>query len=262
MEKTRLLSDKEQILSYLETDRFYAAYAIGDLEPGMYEQSTFAAAERGGHIEALVLHFTGVKPPPLFLMGKPDGVKAILESTLHPKWVYLNCREEHLPTTTQFYSWEEPVHMWRMVLDPARFSPLPAQCVRLSIVHTDALTELYAFGGAEAFGPAQVPQGEFWGIFENGHLVTAAGTHLVSPTYGVAAVGNVFTHPEKRGRGLGTASTSAVIAALLQRGIRDIVLNVAQTNQSAIHVYEKLGFERYCPFLEGQANTLAASSAN
>jgi ribosomal protein S18 acetylase RimI-like enzyme len=257
-----MLSDKEEILSHLETDRLYAAYAIGDLEPGMFDQSIFAAAKRGGQPEALVLHFSGLRPPPLFLMGKPDGLKAILETALCPEWVYLNCREAHLPVTQQFYRWEEIVPMWRMVLDPARFNITPTQCCRLTADHTDALVELYAVGGADAFGPAQVPQGEFCGILEHGRLVAAAGTHLVSPTYGVAAVGNVFTHPDHRGRGFGTATTNAVVAALLQRGIRDIVLNVAQTNQMAIRVYEKLGFERYCPFLEGRAYSLAASSAN
>ena len=37
MWKASELTDKAQILSYLETDRLYAAYAIGDLEPGMFE---------------------------------------------------------------------------------------------------------------------------------------------------------------------------------------------------------------------------------
>jgi predicted GNAT family acetyltransferase len=84
-------------------------------------------------------------------------------------------------------------------------------------------------------------------------LVAVAGTHLVSPTYNVAAVGNVFTHPNYRGRGFGTATTSAVVDELLESGIRDIVLNVSRGNAIAVRLYERLGFERYCPFLEGPA---------
>ena len=89
---TRKLTDKPQILSFLETDRLYAAYAIGDLEPGMFAQSTWAGAERDGRMEALALYYTGLKPPALFLMGDADGLRAILEDALCPEWVYLTCR--------------------------------------------------------------------------------------------------------------------------------------------------------------------------
>jgi predicted GNAT family acetyltransferase len=73
-------------------------------------------------------------------------------------------------------------------------------------------------------------------------------------------VGNVFTHPDHRGRGYGTATTGAVVAELLQRGIRDVVINVDQENVVAVRIYERLGFERYCPFLEGPASPSASTA--
>lgn len=85
-------------------------------------------------------------------------------------------------------------------------------------------------------------------------LIAVAGTHLVSSTYGVAAVGNVFTHPDYRGRGYGAAATSAVVTELLAHGIRDIVLNVGEDNAPALHPYERLGFELHCRFTEGPAS--------
>jgi len=247
------LTDKSQILAFLETDRLYAAYAIGDLEPMMFAQSAWAGAERAGRLRALVLHFRGLKPPALFLMGDTDGLRAILEDVLCPERVYLTCRAEHLPMPRDFYVWDETIPMWRMVLQPSYFRPVEGDCVRLTPAHSNQLTELYALGGGNAFDPAQVQHGVFYGIFADGQLVAAAGTHLVSSTYGVAAVGNVFTHADYRGRGYGTVTTSTVLAELLQRGIRDVVLNVSQENESAIRIYEHLGFERYCPFLEGPA---------
>jgi GNAT superfamily N-acetyltransferase len=253
MWKTSKLTGKPQILAYLETDRLYAAYAIGDLEPGMFEQSTWAGAERASRLQALALHFRGLRPPALFLMGDADGLRAILEHVLCPEWVYLTCRTGHLSMTRDFYVWDETIPMWRMMLQPASFRPVKGDCVRLGPAHSNRLTELYALGGGTALGPAQMEHGVFYGVLVDGQLVAAAGTHLASPTYGVAAVGNVFTHPDCRGRGYGTATTSAVVAELLQCGIHDIILNVSQDNAGAVRIYERLGFERYCLFLEGPA---------
>lgn len=250
---TRELAQKSEILAYLETDRLYAAYAIGDLEPGMFEQCRWAGAEERGQLQALALLFLGLKPPPLFLMGRNNGLRAILETVPYPRNVYLTCRMEHLATTQSFFDWEETVAMWRMVLQPACFRPVQAGSVRLLPNDLCQLSALYDLGGGMAFDIRQVEHGIFSGIFVSGQLVAAAGTHLVSPTYSVAAVGNVFTHPDHRGQGYGSATTSAVVAELLQRGIHDIVLNVSQENLVAIRIYERLGFERYCAFLEGSA---------
>jgi GNAT superfamily N-acetyltransferase len=255
MWKTGKLTDKSEILAYLETDRLYAAYAIGDLEPGMFEQTTWAKAEETGQLQALVMLFRGLNPPVLFLMGGTDSLRAILEEGLFPQRVYLICRPEQLLMTHDFYLWEETVPMWRMVLKPSSFRPVKGDCVRLEHVHYDQLVELYTLYRISAFSPAQLQQGIFYGVLVRGQVVSAAGTHLISPAYSVAAVGNILTHPDYRELGYGTAATSAVVAELLQRGIRDIILNVGQDNAGAIRIYERLGFQRYCTFFEGPAST-------
>lgn len=256
MWKSRELTDKPRILAFLETDRFYAAYAIGDLQPGMFEQCTWAGAEKAGRLAALALLFRGLTPPAFFVMGHAGGLQAILEDVLHPEQVYLACRTEHLQAVRSYYHWDTLIPMWRMVLKPQRFRPIQGECIRLFPGHSSQVTELYALGGGDAFDPTQLQNGVFYGVRINDHLVAVAGTHLISPTYGVAAVGNVFTHPDHRGRGYGSATTSAVIAELYQRGIRDIILNVGQENRTAIRVYERLGFHCHCPFLEGLAVAL------
>jgi ribosomal protein S18 acetylase RimI-like enzyme len=143
-----------------------------------------------------------------------------------------------------------------MVLEAENFRPVEGDYVRLTSEFPGRLAALYAHGSTDAFSPAQLKDGAFTGIVVDGQLVAAAGTHLVSGTYGVAAVGNVFTHPNHRGKCHATVTTSGVVAELLGRGIREIVLNVAQDNDAAIHVYQRLGFERYCPFIEGHTERL------
>jgi ribosomal protein S18 acetylase RimI-like enzyme len=251
--KTTELTDKRRILAFLQLDRRYAAYAIGDLQDVMFEQSAWAGAERGGQLRALVLHFRGLTIPALFLMGENDGLRAILQQSLRPERVFFMCRTEHLTTTQEFYTWEGTNPMWRMVLQPRRFQPLEGECIQLGPAHYTELLQLYTGGGGDAFNLMQLEHGVFFGVAVHDQLVAVAGTHLVSPTYGVAALGNVFTHPDCRGRGYGTLTTAAVVAELLRLGIPDIVLNVSQANSAAIRIYERLGFERYCPFLEGAA---------
>ena len=70
------LDDRERLRSFLETDRPYAAYAIADLEPGPFALCTWGGAECAGSLRALVLHYRGLAPNPLLLMGEVDGVAA------------------------------------------------------------------------------------------------------------------------------------------------------------------------------------------
>jgi predicted GNAT family acetyltransferase len=121
-----------------------------------------------------------------------------------------------------------------------------------------SIQSLYADGeeageSPEYFSPSSIEDGVFFGIRERQELVSIAGTHVVSPQEGVAAAGNVYTRRDRRGNGLAAQTTSAVVKELLQRGIGTIALNVRQENLRATHIYEKLGFEKYCEFREGFA---------
>lgn len=156
----------------------------------------------------------------------------------------------------RFYRLNSPAAMWRMVLRPQRFQPVAGRCIRLGPGDAGRLADLYSGGEPNAFHPWQVLAGVFFGIEAGGRLVSAAGTHLVSPAYGVAALGNVFTEPDWRNRGYGAAVTSAVASGLLKLGIKDVVLNVAQANATAVRTYERLGFECYCPFAEALGTRL------
>jgi ribosomal protein S18 acetylase RimI-like enzyme len=252
--RTHKLTERTEILAFLETDRLYGAYAIGDLEPGLFGDCTWAGAWAEGQQRALILHYRGLTPAALFLMGDSEGLRAILDTELRPDKVYLTCRPEQVSLASAFYAWPEPVPMWRMVLVQPAFEPVAGNCVRLAGSDAGRLAALFELGGGLAFSPTQIEHGVFYGIYERGELVSVGGTHLVGPTHGLAAVGNVFTHPEHRGRGHGTAATSAVVEALLRQGIRDVILNVGQANVGAVRIYERLGFERYCPFFEGPAS--------
>ena len=95
----------------------------------------------------------------------------------------------------------------------------------------------------------------FYGVWDGSRLLAAAGTHVVSARYGIAAIGSIFTHPTARGRGLAGVVTGAVVAELLAGDCRDAILNVAQSNEPARRVYNRLGFREHCPHFEGMASS-------
>jgi predicted GNAT family acetyltransferase len=66
--------------------------------------------------------------------------------------------------------------------------------------------------------------------------------HVYSAEYRVAALGNITTHPDHRGRGLATAVTAGCCKHLLE-SVELIGLNVRADNAAAIRAYEKIGFE-------------------
>jgi predicted GNAT family acetyltransferase len=96
-----------------------------------------------------------------------------------------------------------------------------------------------------------VEQGIYRGVWEGEELVSVAGTHLVVPSEGVCAIGNVYTRHDRRRQGLGARVTSAVVSDALARAFPTVVLNVDQRNAAAIRVYQRLGFRLYCDFAEG-----------
>lgn len=65
--------------------------------------------------------------------------------------------------------------------------------------------------------------------------------------WGIVGEGNIYNvaiRPEYRGKNLGFKMLSDMLAVGYGRGISDYTLEVRSSNQAAIRLYEKLGFER------------------
>ncbi len=243
------IDDKEKIYDLLRQDRLYGAYAIGDLEPALFKWCEWHASSRNGRLTSLCLSFRRMTPHRVFLMGSGQDLEPILEGALKTSRAYFSCRLRHLVVIRRFYTLQRVQLMLRMVLKPERFTPVEGVVSRMGPGDAGLLHDLYRWYGDVAFAPYQLEQGVFYGVERGGKIVASAGTHLVSRTYGLGIVGNVFTHPDYRGRGYATACTSAVVEELLSQSL-EVVLNVEHGNQAASSIYTRLGFDVYCPFVE------------
>jgi GNAT superfamily N-acetyltransferase len=251
------LTDLSTIRTLLDRDRDWAAYAIGDLSPGLVEACEWHASADGS-APALVLLYRGFTPPILFAMGAAQELPALFAEVSAPR-ISLHVQPDAVAAMAGIYTPTETRVMRRMTLSGTHFVPAPHEEVR-AIGERDlaAVAALYDDGHRRGEGPTffhspMLRQNTFRGIWEDGALVAVAGTHLYSRELGVCAIGNVYTRSDRRGRGLGAQVTSAVAAHALADAIPTIILNVGRDNAAAERVYQRLGFDVCCEFLEGEA---------
>jgi ribosomal protein S18 acetylase RimI-like enzyme len=240
------LFDPNHIRAILRRDPAWCVYALGDLSPQMFGKTHWFTPDL-----TMVLHDYGTSI--LFAMG----TGSIGEALDHVTWpVHLQVQQDGLEEVASRANVTNVKQMIRM----AWIGESTAQSdrvTRLGAQDVSALERLYADGESTGESPdffhaSMVTSGVFFGAYEGDALVAAAGTHLVAREEGAAAVGNIYTRRDRRGRGMGRIVTSAVLGAL--SGIETIGLNVRADNDAAIHLYESLGFERYCQFYEALAN--------
>lgn len=247
------LSDRDAIRALLRPRVEYAAYALGQLEPGLFERSKWYVS-RGDTGEGFVLHSRGGLGDAMFAMGDPDAIAAVLSIHPGPANTFATCQPHHLDALQRTHRLASQQPMVRMVVTRDTFRPADdSRAVRLTGVDIRKINGLYGTeGGASYYVPEHIDAGLYRGVVVDGRLVAVAGTHVVSRAEGVAVVGNVFTHPGFRGRGYATVATSAVTTDLLQF-CDTVVLTVDPKNSPAIHAYDRLGYREVCQLVEANA---------
>jgi ribosomal protein S18 acetylase RimI-like enzyme len=253
----RSITDREALRSFLERDRLYGAYALCDLDDREFSRTRWGAAYAGGELVAVVLEYAGLSPQPVFVMGRADGIEAVLRELIRPRAAYVAALPEHLPAVEAHYRVDPGPPMVRMWVDRANFRPYPADVRRLLPVESGDLNRLYQLGFGAWLPPSAIAEGVYFGIRVGGRLVAAAGTHVISQEARLAVVGNVLTHVDYRGRGYAKAVTGAVTAELL-RYCDQVVLNVRSDNPPAIQAYRRLGYREHVRFEERLVHRLGS----
>ena len=259
--EVRRLDAAAAVRQRLETARARAAYQLAFLSPDRF---SFVEAYEARLEErwALAVHSRGGVGAATLLLGEDRLIAALLRLHPGPRHTLLTCDPEHSQTALAAYHLWRPQVMLRMQLEVAAFA-LPAATLtvrRLAREDAHDLNRLYALEGAGFwYSGRQIDEGAYFGAHVRGQLVAAAGTHTYSRSEAVGVVGNVFTHPDFRNRGYGSAVTAAVTAHLLE-SCDLLVLNVDPANRGARRVYEKLGYREAGRVLEAMATRRATLS--
>lgn len=250
------LHDREHIAAFLRREAPLHLYALGDLDPFFWPHTLWYGLEIAGELrqialgyitdELLILHALGG--------GPPDELRALLHGIRHllPQKLYAHLSPGLSGALAEHYELHHHGDYVKMLLTrPERLAEVEtSQVTALSRTQLDELLALYTTSyPGNWFDPRMLDTGQYYGLRVDGALVSVAGVHVYAPDQGVAALGNIVTRSDARGRGYAAQVTARLCLALLETVDR-IGLNVAATNAAAIACYQRLGFEAVATYEE------------
>jgi ribosomal protein S18 acetylase RimI-like enzyme len=249
------LHRKDEIEPLLRRNVFLHIYALGDLDDFFWPFTTWYALEDAGELRAILLLYTAFETPTLMALGDQpyEPLYELLRSArrLLPPRVYAHLSpgsREALGAGVIAQS--RGLHRKMALVEPKLDVPGVGAVERMTMSDVPDLRALYAVGyAANWFDPRQIETGHYYGLRVRGELVSAGGPHVYSPGQRVAALGNIVTHPDHRGRGYAAAVTARACAEL-RPTVDHIGLNVKADNTAAVACYRRLGFRPVAEYEE------------
>jgi ribosomal protein S18 acetylase RimI-like enzyme len=249
------LHDKRQLENFFRSNPFLHLYELGDLDDSAWPDTTWYGLEQSGQLKAVVLLYTKYQPPVMIALS--DAGPALSELLLSLAPVLPDCYQAHispglesaLAASREVIS---PAPHYKMALlqadKPARIDT--SEVIALTPADAQDALELYALSYPNGyFDAGRLESKPYFGIRGSEGLISIAGVHICSERYGVAALGDIATHPAHRGKGYAKAVTAALCQSLLPK-IAHIGLNVRADNAGAINCYRSLGFEVIAEYIE------------
>ncbi len=251
----QLLTDKARIEAFLRRNPELHIYALGDLDDFFWPRTTWYGWQERGELRDVVLMYAGPGLPTILgISAQPDRMCERLREviTLLPQRFYTHLSPGVECAFGPAYRLDSHGLYYKMALRGAsRVSAIDCRQV-IPLKHQNAgdLTQLYEEGyPGNWFDLQMLETGQYFGLRADGRLVSAAGVHVYSERYRVAAIGNVVTHPRHRNKGYARLVTAGLCQSLLEK-VEHVGLNVRADNEAALACYRQLGFEVVAPYGE------------
>jgi len=247
----------DDVVAILSRDRVWSAYLLADTETPFVQHSHFFI-DTSDREPAVVLLYRHPSFSAVGAYGSANGLWRVVNRVpVWPRTALLLVQPPALDVFQSIYKTVSVLPTLRMSVTAEMFRPMALCPTRfLAPVDLPALNDLLGQYADSAFTVDQLEDGVFAAVVDPAspsRFLSVAGTHVWCRKHRIAAVGNVFTRPDVRGRGYAEATTSAVTGHLLGHGCDDVVLNVREVNTTAIRLYERLGYRTTCHFFEGTA---------
>jgi len=195
------LCDKTEIERHLRRRVYLHLYEIGDLDEFFWPRTTWYALKDNNRVRELALLYRGSALPVLLAFGDThEAMRVLLQSLipLAPERVYAHLFPEGKEVFADNYHLQSHGIFGKMALTrPDCLKTFDVDgVVRLSVSDRGEIERLFeeSYPG-NWFDPRMLETGCYYGFRMEGRLVSTAGVHVYSPSYKVAALGNIATHP-------------------------------------------------------------------
>jgi RimJ/RimL family protein N-acetyltransferase len=249
------LHDRNTIERFLRKNAELHVYSLGDLDDFFWPYTSWFTLADDQEPKAIALLYTGLTLPTLLALSEqPAFMYDLLQSIIPvlPCKFYAHLSPGLESVFRDGYELEPHGEHYKMALKDlsAVWNVDCSPVIRLSHSDLNDIIQLYkeSYPG-NWFDRRMLETNQYFGIREDGKLVSIAGIHVYSERYRVAALGNIATHPTRRNKGYGKLVT-AQLCQSLSESVDGIGLNVKADNHSAISCYKKLGFEIIASFGE------------
>jgi len=249
------LHDKNRIETFLRKNVYLHIYSIGDLDDFFWPDTIWYGWEKGDEIQAVTLLYTASEYPTLLALSEQQDVMLeLVRSIIHilPEKFYAHLSPAVAEAVERQCKTESHGKHYKMGLkNKTLLHDIDcSQVVNLTENDLDEMLSLYEESYPGNWFKARMLQTkQYFGLRIENRLVSIAGVHVYSEKYKVAALGNIVTHQDYRGRGFAKAVTAGLCQSLSQH-VDHIGLNVKADNAAAIALYKKLNFEIVSTYFE------------